>query len=171
VSCTYARRAWTLISTHRSRVSSHRSWDANCFSKPSAVTLAFSFGWCYSWRSMNGGWCHSSIPVQKHFTVGHRAWGVTSQFPTFVSNRSSAFVQVIRLMVLVTQLTAVLHAVSWVTCHILLNLRLCFSRFSRPGRFLCGSESVTLLVDNLYAKAKEALKSPAALSASSPPPS
>jgi hypothetical protein len=35
---------------------------------------------------------------------------VTSQFPTFVSHHSGAFVQVIHLMVLVTQLTAVLHA-------------------------------------------------------------
>jgi hypothetical protein len=34
----------------------------------------------------------------------------TSWFFTFVSHHSSAFLQVIRLMVLATQLTAILHA-------------------------------------------------------------
>jgi hypothetical protein len=61
------------------------------------------------------------------FAIDHRAWGVTSQFPTFVSHRSSAFLRVIRLMVSATQLTAVLHAGSPVTCHNFLNIRLCFN--------------------------------------------
>jgi hypothetical protein len=37
------------------------------------------------------------------FAVGHRAWGVTSQFPAFISHRSSAFLWVIPLMVSATQ--------------------------------------------------------------------
>jgi hypothetical protein len=71
------------------------------------------------------------------------------------------------LMVLATQLNADLYAGSWVTCHSLLNLRLCF-RLSRPGRSLLRFKSVILLVDSLYTKAIEAVKSQAALSASSP---
>jgi hypothetical protein len=114
-----------------------------------------------SWTAVDA--IHPSLSIS-NFTVCHRAWGVTSQFPTFVSNCSSVFVWVIRLMVLVTQLTAVLHAGFRVTCHSLLNLCLCFSRFFRPGTLLCGSESVILLVDNLYAEAIEAVKLLAALS-------
>jgi hypothetical protein len=60
------------------------------------------------------------------FAIGHRAWGVTSQFPIFVSHRSNAFLRVIRLMGLATQLTAVLYAGSRVSGHNFLNLRLCF---------------------------------------------
>jgi hypothetical protein len=71
-------------------------------------------------------------------------------------------------MVLVTQLTAVLHAASWVIYHSFLNLHLGFSRLSRPGRLLLRSKSVILLVDSLYAEAIEAVKSRATLWASSP---
>jgi hypothetical protein len=39
----------------------------------------------------------------RDFATGHSTWGVTSQFPTFVSHCSSAFLWVIRLMVLETQ--------------------------------------------------------------------
>jgi hypothetical protein len=66
------------------------------------------------------------------------------------------------------QLTAVLHAGSWITCQSFLNPRLCFSRLSRPGRQLLRPESVILPVDNLYAEAIEAVKSWVALSVSSP---
>jgi hypothetical protein len=48
-----------------------------------------------------------------------------------------------------------------------LNLRLCFSKFSRPDMPLLTSESVILLVAILYAEATEAVKSWAAFSASS----
>jgi hypothetical protein len=41
------------------------------------------------------------------FAIGYRTSGVASHFLAFVSHRSSAFLQVIPLVVLVTQLTAV----------------------------------------------------------------
>jgi hypothetical protein len=67
-----------------------------------------------------------------------------------------------------TKLTAVLHAGSLVSCHNFLTLRLCFNSRFRPGILLFMSESVTLLVTSLYAEAIEAVKSRAALSASTP---
>jgi hypothetical protein len=96
------------------------------------------------------------------FAIGDRAWVVTSQFPILVSQRSS----VIPLMVLVTQLTAILHVGSQVTYHSFLNHRLCFSRLSRTSRCLLRFESVILLVGSLYAETIEALKSRVAISAS-----
>jgi hypothetical protein len=54
------------------------------------------------------------------------------------------------------------------TCHSFFNLRLCFSRFSRPGTSLLRSESVIFLVDSLYTETIESVKSRAALSDSSP---
>jgi hypothetical protein len=89
---------------------------------------------------------------------------VTSQLSTFVFNRSSAFIRVIRLLVLATPLSAVLHAGSRVTCYNFLNLHLCFSKLSIPGMSLIRSEGVNLLLDNLYAEAIEAVKSQAAQS-------
>jgi hypothetical protein len=68
----------------------------------------------------------------------------------------------------VTRLTAALHAISLVSCHNFLSLCLCFSKWSSPGRSFFMSESVTLLVDSLYAEAIETVKSRAALSASNP---
>jgi hypothetical protein len=91
---------------------------------------------------------------------------VTSQFPTLVSHRSSAFLRVIRLTVLVTQFTAILHAGSRVSCHNFLSLCLCLSRRSGPSRSLFSSENVAFLVDSLYAEAIEAVKSRASLWAS-----
>jgi hypothetical protein len=70
---------------------------------------------------------------------------VTSQFPPFVSRRSSNFLRVIRLLVLATLLTVVLHAGSRVTCRSFLNLPVCFSRLSRPGRPLLRSEIAVFL--------------------------
>jgi hypothetical protein len=93
---------------------------------------------------------------------------VTSQFPTFISHRPSAFLWVICLIVLATQLTAVLYAGSQVTCYSFLNFRLCYSKISRQGRSLLRSEDEIILVDSLYAEAIEAVKSRAAISASSP---
>jgi hypothetical protein len=102
------------------------------------------------------------------FTIGHTAWGVTSQFPTFISHRSSAFLRVIRLMVLATQLSAVLHVKSRVNCHTFFNLWLCFGRLSRAGIQLFRSGSVIFHIDSLYAEAIESVKSQAALWGSSP---
>jgi hypothetical protein len=93
---------------------------------------------------------------------------VSSQFFTFVSHRSSAFLRVIRLMVLATQLSAVLHAGSQVTFHSFLNLLLCFSRLSRPGRSLFRSEGVILLDDSVYTEAIEEVNLLTALSATIP---
>jgi hypothetical protein len=69
---------------------------------------------------------------------------------------------------LMVQLTAVLHAGSLVSCHIFFSLCFCFNNRSKPGRSLFISENVTLLVDNLYAEATEAVKSRASLSVSTP---
>jgi hypothetical protein len=101
---------------------------------------------------------------RRDFAMGHMAWGVTFLFPTV----QVSFFRVIRLIDFVTQLTTVLQAASPVSCHNFRSLCLCFNKWSRPGRLLCMSESVTLLVDSLYAKATEVLKSRAALSASTP---
>jgi hypothetical protein len=82
---------------------------------------------------------------------------VTTQFPNLVSHCSSAFLRGIHLMVLATQLTAVLHAGSRVSCHSFLNVRLRSSRLSRSGRLLFRTESIILLVESLYAEAVDAL--------------
>jgi hypothetical protein len=95
--------------------------------------------------------------------IGHRSWGVASHFPTLVSQCLSAFLRVIHRMVLVTQITAILHAGSQVTCHSFLNLCLWFNRLSRPGRTLLRSGSVILLLGNPYTEAMVAVKSRAAL--------
>jgi predicted transcriptional regulator YheO len=93
---------------------------------------------------------------------------VTSLFAVFVSHRSSAFLQVNRLSDFVTQLTGALDVGSLVSCHNFLSLFFSFNSRSKPGCSVLTSESVTFLVDNLYAKAMEAVKSQAALSASIP---
>jgi hypothetical protein len=84
----------------------------------------------------------------------------------FFPNRTSAFLRVIHLIDFLTQLTAVLHAGSLVSCHNFLSFRLCLSSRSRPGISLFMSESVTLVLASLYAEAIYAVKSRAALSAS-----
>jgi hypothetical protein len=91
----------------------------------------------------------------RDFAMSQLAWDVTSVLPIFVSHDSSAFLRVIRLIVFVTQLTAVLHAGSVVSCNNFRSLCLCFNQWSRPGRSLFMSECVNLLVDNLYAEAIE----------------
>jgi hypothetical protein len=102
----------------------------------------------------------------RDFTMGHIASGVILALHILVSHRSSAFFRVIFLIDLVTQLTAVLHAGSLVSCHNFRILCLCYNKRSRPGRSLFISDRVTFLFDNLYAEATEAVKSRATLSAS-----
>jgi hypothetical protein len=63
------------------------------------------------------------------FATGHRAWG-RSQLLTFVSQCSSFFLRVILLMVLATQLTAVLRAGSRVNFD---SFRQCFNTLPRRG--------------------------------------
>jgi hypothetical protein len=87
----------------------------------------------------------STHPLCELKWIGHRAWGVTSQFSIFVSRRSNAFLRIIRLTILATELTAVLRAGSRVTCHRFLNLRLCFSRLSSSGGSLFMSESIIFI--------------------------
>jgi hypothetical protein len=54
-----------------------------------------------------------------------------------------------------------------VTCHNFLNLHLCFSKLPKLGMSLLMPESVILFAANLHAEAIEAIKSRAALLASS----
>jgi hypothetical protein len=83
---------------------------------------------------------------------------VTLQFPVFVSHHSSAFLQIIFLMVFMIQLTAVLRAWFWASCHSFYSLCLFFSQWSNPGRWgLFMSKSETLLVYSLYSEAIEAV--------------
>jgi hypothetical protein len=74
---------------------------------------------------MNSGWCLWPVPFISNFSTDHRAWSVTSQFPTFVSHGSIAFLWVIRLIDFMTQLTFILHAGSLVSCNFF-SLCLCF---------------------------------------------
>jgi hypothetical protein len=95
----------------------------------------------------------------RDFTIGNIAWGVTSQFLTFVSHHSSTFLQAVFLIVFLTQLTAVLHAGSQVSCHNFHSLHLCFNKGANPGRpWLFMPENVSLLEDSLHTKAIEAVK-------------
>jgi hypothetical protein len=141
----------------------------NWFSKQSAVMLAFLFVW---YVIPKGPWtvvdAFGPSLFISDYTIDHKAWGVTSQFHTFVSHYLSAFLQVIRLMVLATRLIAVLNAGSWLTCYSFINPRLCFDSLSKPGNSLLRSESEFLLVDSLYTEDTETGKSQAAWSASSP---
>jgi hypothetical protein len=152
MSSSNASIAWTV--TRRSWFSSHRSWAVNWFSKQSAIALAFSFWWYVipkgQWTAVDA--FDPSLFINDS-AIGHRACGVTSQFPPFVSLRSSNFLRLICLIVLATILTVVLHGGSRVTCRSFLNLPTCFTRLSRPGRPLLRSEILMFLVHSLYAKA------------------
>jgi hypothetical protein len=57
----------------------------------------------------------------RDFAIGHIK-GVTSVFAIFVPRRSNAFLRVNRLIDFATQLTAVLHVGSLVSCHNFLSL-------------------------------------------------
>jgi hypothetical protein len=104
VPSTDASRTWFLVSTCHSWFLSQKSWDVNRFFKQSTITLAFSFGW---YVISKGPWivvgAFGPFLFIIHFTIGHRAWGVTSQFPTIVSHHCSTFLRVICLIVLATQ--------------------------------------------------------------------
>jgi hypothetical protein len=149
------------LDSSRSWFSSHRSWDVYWCSEQSAVTLASSSGWYIipkgPWTAAGG---FSPSLFIRDFAICHAV-------PYFCFP-PSAFLRVFRLTVLKTQLTAVLHAGSWVIYHSFLNLDLCFSRLSRQCRSSLWYKSVILTVDSLYAEALEAVKSRVALSASSP---
>jgi hypothetical protein len=97
---------------------------------------------------------------------GQIAWGVTSDLTIFVSHLPFAFRRVILWIVLVAQLSTVLHTGSLVSCHNIRSFRLS-CRWSKYEGALFRSESESLCVDSLYAKAVDAAKALAAFSASS----
>jgi hypothetical protein len=80
----------------------------------------------------------------------------------------NVFLWVILLVVCVTLLTVVFHALSRVSCHSVLNLSSCRRKSSGPCRTLFRLESVILLACSLYVDATEAVKLLAALPATSP---
>jgi hypothetical protein len=136
---TASSRAWTPGSTRRAWFSSHKSWRVNWFSKQSAVAFAFSDGWNVRpegpWIAI--GALGPSL-FRRDFAMGHIAWGVTSVLPVFVSHRSSAFFRVTRLIEFVTQLTAVLHAGSLVSCHnFLISVYVSIDDLDKEYRCLC----------------------------------
>lgn len=108
---TYASRAWTPVSTCHSWFSSQRSRDVIWFSEQSAIVLAFSVGWCViPIRLQTAVDVFGPSLFMSNFSIGHRTWVVTSQFPTFVPHCTSASLWVIPLMVLTTKLSVALHA-------------------------------------------------------------
>jgi hypothetical protein len=149
VSPTDASWAWTLQSPPVPHGFHHTGYEMWTGFLINPVKLSLSFMWYVIPR---GPWTvvgtFGLALFISDFSRGHIASGVTSQFPTFASYRFSAFLRIINLTVLVIQLTAILHAGSWVTCHSFLHLSFCYSRLSIPGRSLFRSESVSLLVDS-----------------------
>jgi hypothetical protein len=117
---------------------------------------------------MNSSWCPWSIPLKEGFRNGPYSLRCDFSITYFSFPPFKCLFAVIRLIAFVSRLTATLHAGSLVSCHNFLSLCLCFNNRSRPGQSLFISESVTLLVDSLYAEAIEVVKSGAALSASTP---
>jgi hypothetical protein len=105
---------------------------------------------------------------KRDFAIGYIALGVTTNLDIFVPRRSRAVLRIICLIVFETQLTAVLKDGFLVSCHNSLSPSFWFNRRSRPGRKLVAFESVTLLVDDLYDEAIEAVMSRAALLSSTP---
>jgi hypothetical protein len=140
----------------------------NWFPKKSTIALAFSFVWCYSWKAVNSDRFFCPSLFISDFAIGHIAWGVTPQFPAFVSHCSNAFLRVIHLRLLATHLNAVLGTESRVSCHSSLNLRLCFSTPSTEGILLFRYETAIWVVDSLYAKIIKVIMSRNHTSASSP---
>jgi hypothetical protein len=103
---------------------------------------------------------------ESDFTIGHIDWGLTSQFAIFDCHLLSTLFRTILLTFRVTQVTALLHAGSLVSCHNFLIFLLCFNRRSRPAILYFRSKIVVLLVDILYAEVIRTAKSRATLSAS-----
>jgi hypothetical protein len=117
---------------------------------------------------MNISWCPWFIPLYEGFRNGPYTLRSDLTVAYFCFPPFKCLFRAIRLICFVTQLTAVLHAGSLVSCHIFRSLCLYFNNRSRPGRSLFICKSVILLVDNLYAETIEAVKSRVILSASTP---
>jgi hypothetical protein len=84
--------SWPLASTRCSWFSSHRSWRVKQFSERSEIALAFSIGW---YLRPKGPFTvvrlFGPFLFLRDFTIGHKAWGLTSQFSIFPPNHSSSF--------------------------------------------------------------------------------
>jgi hypothetical protein len=117
-------------------------------------------------RPTNCSWCLWSIPLHERFSNWPCSLRCDVSVCYFFYPPSSAFLRVNRLIDFVTQLTDDLHVGSLVSCHNFLSLFFGFNSRSKPGRSVLTSESVTILVDSLYAETMEAVKSWAILSAS-----
>jgi hypothetical protein len=87
---TDASRDWTLSLYPALMVFVTKSYDMKCSSKQSAIVLTLSFGRCIIPKGPRTAICAfcTSLFI-RDFALGHRARGVTSQFPTFVSHLSS----------------------------------------------------------------------------------
>jgi hypothetical protein len=108
---------------------------------------------------MNISLCLWSISLYGGFFSSPYSLTGDLRVPIFFSHCSKYLFRAIRLIVLATQLPAVLHAGSPVSCHNLLTACMCSNNRSKPRRSLFRSESINLMVDSVYAEATEAVKS------------
>jgi hypothetical protein len=107
VPSTDASRAWTLVSTPCLWVSSRVSWDVKMSSKQSATNLAFRT--CDiiprgPWIAVAPTAIHGPSLFISDFTIDHKSLRYDLTVPCFCFHRSSAFLGVICLKFLVTQL-------------------------------------------------------------------
>jgi hypothetical protein len=119
-------------------------------------------------RSMNCSWFICSIPLHEVFRNGPNSLRCDISvcyfcFPPLKCPSTGHPSNGIR-----DPINCNLQAGSLVSCHYFLSLCFCFNSRSKPGSSVITSEILTLLVDNLYADAVEAVNSHAALSASTP---
>jgi len=110
---------------------------------------------------MNSGWWLWSIPPHKGFSQEPRLHEVSPQSGLFKCSTSQFIPMIILWIVLVTQLSAILHAGSLVSCHNFRSLRFSCRKTHCFGLRMC------MRVCSLYAKAMEAVKGLAAFTASS----
>jgi hypothetical protein len=111
---------------------------------------------------MNGNWCPWFPHFLRDFAIGR------PQFLIVFSYRSCVFLRINLLIDFATRLNSVLHPGSLVSCHSFLSSRFSFNRQSNPGMSLFRVGSLILQVDSPCAESVVAVKSYAALSASSP---
>jgi hypothetical protein len=144
---TVSSRARTLATALLSCFSSQRSWCANLFPNKSTNTLDFSSGWdiCLKGPRIAADAFGPSHFIRNFPTV-QSAWGVIPKFPTFLPTFQVPFSKsfLILAVLLVTQLTAVLHTGSLVSCHNFPGFRLFNSSGFKPGRSVFASEWVCL---------------------------
>jgi hypothetical protein len=113
------------------------------FSKPSAIMLAFSNAYVRRLRCILS---HKGFPSR----LGSLRCDLTASYLYFP--------RATRLTILVIQLTSVSHDGSRASCHNVINLCLCHNKGCRPDISLFRSETVTSLVNSLFAEVTEAVK-------------